>query len=924
MADYLTAQPSGWATPDVTLPLAPLSPPFLSADDAARYAHELIGDQRDVIYGGGILKNGKGHYFATLPIKGKDDDFFPWLFLSTDSQGRLKHPEGYTCCAFYRSNKADYEHTFQHYRGSTEALQSRINFFYSRSLYLMLALSSFVSVNYLSGLNGSLIKYQGSGSEREKELFKKLIMANSTKEEPFVRIVDAIRMLATAGPLIVIQATEIWHWKPGQIDAYFTLYSATSAQPAQGVKIQRSAFGPLLYSERAALDDCLSRIRQMPQSCYGFILKHAQRDEFSVTEPVTGRMDFLLHEAFSKSDRADLVLPDGFAIMAAYGCEGEYHLPDQLPAVQSHLFKNFVHPESLAKAIDVTLQLGFRTAHQSIPFYIATRDGALLKYVSYLSADEKKLFATLSHNEGGGRELTRNVLADVEPTLSYIQLVANAGELSVVRTSEQWGQSGRVQSDWQPYAGWRQRSFSPPFNDPDHAARYAHEQIAKRVDAVYGGLIYHVPGDRYMATLPLAVHTETFDPDCVIPEELTVLAPAGSTVIGVYHTHRVQPLQLWRSAVEERLNRNMFAPQELYAALKEWRGVKMYYLSAQDGALLKYTLTHSEQEKLMHDQLAPESDSLGQLKASTIERALRSNALKPSDYIRRVVGASKLEVIAASPLWGLRGAVGQEWVPNAAPSASRGRPFAPVLSPLFSSEEEAIRYAHYSVGDRQVRQRGFILRSSKTKAYVATEPVNTKGSALASDFPFDGEVRAFKIPEDFSVCALYIAAPRVPVEAVSDPVYANFIAPADLAYMLRNIHTLHERYRRGSVFPMLYLSTRDGALLRYLTSKVSQDLEYQLFREQGQKVIEALKNGHMSAQGYVQRVAYVGQLDVLLTSPQWASFGTVTKDWVPPWAGALLDQAPSVSNAAAHVGNNAPPANNPLAQPPMKFDKDEL
>lgn len=924
MIDYLTAQPSGWAPPDLTPPLPPLSPPYLSADDAARYAHELIGDRRDAKYGGGIFKNGKGQYFATLPIKGKDGGFLWWLFLSTDSQGRVKHPEGYTCCALYLSHEADYEAIFQHYRGTPEALQTRINFFYSQSIYIMLALSSFVSVNYLSGLNGSLIKYQGSGSEREKQLFKKLEVAAHTKEEPFVQVTDAVRALASAGQLSVIQATEVWHWKTGLIDANFSLYSAQRAQYVQAVVIQRPAFGPLLFNEHVALEYCLARIWQTPESNYGFILKHAQRDEYLVAEPVVGSMDFLLHEVFSNADRTDLVLPEGFTIMAAYGCESEYHDPDQIPSVQSLLFKNFIHPESLANAIDVTLKLGFRTGHQSIPIYIATRDGALLKYVSSLSANEKKLFAKLPQNEGGVRELTRNVLADVEPTVSYIQLVANAGELSVLRTSEQWGQVGRVQSDWLPYEAFTPRSFSPAFTDADHAARYAHELIAKRVDAVYGGLIYHVPGDRFVATLPLAVNTETFDPDRVIPTELKGLAPAGSTVVGVYCTRRVRPLQLRRSFTEERLSRTMFAPQQLHAAVEELHGVRTYYFSAADGALLKYTVTRSKQEHLLSDQLAPESDPSGPVKVSVISRALRANSLKPSAFIGMVARASKLDVIVSSPLWGPRGPVGPEWKPYPRPSSEGEKVVSPVLSPLFSSEEEAIRYAHENMGDRQVHQRGLILESVKRKAYVATEPVNAKGYTLPRDFPFSGELRYYKIPEDFVVCAMYIAAPRVPVEEVSDPVYANFIAPADLGEELSYIHSLHAPHRPKHPFFRLYLSTRDGALLRYLTSEVSQDLERQLFREHGQKVIEDLKSKRMSAQGYVQRVAYIGLLEVLFTSPQWASVGAVTKDWIPPLAVALPEQEASPRTQTSSVGNDAPAAIEPLPPPALKRDKDEL
>ena len=49
--------------------LPTLSPPFVSADDAARFAHELIGDHRDCEYAGVILKNAEGRYFASRPEK---------------------------------------------------------------------------------------------------------------------------------------------------------------------------------------------------------------------------------------------------------------------------------------------------------------------------------------------------------------------------------------------------------------------------------------------------------------------------------------------------------------------------------------------------------------------------------------------------------------------------------------------------------------------------------------------------------------------------------------------------------------------------------------------------------------------------------------------------------------------------------------
>ena len=43
-----------------------LSPAFISADDAAVYAHDLIGARREEEYGGFVLSK-DNHYFVTIP-----------------------------------------------------------------------------------------------------------------------------------------------------------------------------------------------------------------------------------------------------------------------------------------------------------------------------------------------------------------------------------------------------------------------------------------------------------------------------------------------------------------------------------------------------------------------------------------------------------------------------------------------------------------------------------------------------------------------------------------------------------------------------------------------------------------------------------------------------------------------------------------
>lgn len=902
MTDQTTLHASRWFPPDVTRKLPPLSPPFQTVDDAARYAHELIGDRRNATYTGCILIKDNGHYFSTHPVTSETGRFEPWSVLSTDSLGQLKHPDGYTCCAFYYSGDAHYSEVEHGYGGSPEEVATRISFFISPDLYVMLGISRFASIHYLSGLNGSLIKYQSSGSEPEKRLIKKLVSAAETLTEPFTSVVDAVRELAASGTLSVIQATEVWHSKIGVLDSTFSVYRATGIVDIDPVILQRPAFGPLLSSEEAALDDMISRIRQTPESNYGFILRHAERQQYMVTEPVTGAMDFLVRGALGTDGDTDRLLSAGYEIMAVYGCEGEYHDPQQVPAVQTSLFKNFIHPRTFETGIGVALRLGSGTAHRSLPLYIATRDGALLRYVSVLSADEQKLFAKLPPAEGGDMELARNLLADVEPTLSYIQSVANAGELSIVRTSDQWSPMGRVESHWHPYQHVVPLSLSPSFLDADQAARYAHEHIAQRVDAVYGGLVYQGLDGRFFSTLPVPVLTEIFDPEALFTSGRTSRVPLRSRLVGIYQSHRVRPLQLWRSEVSEQLNRTMIAPHLLFEALKERLGVSVHYFSAHDGTLLKYTTNQSPVERLLNTQLSPPAKHPQRVKSNAIETGLRANALTPEAYIHEVASAGKLDVLVPSTLWGPRGQVTGTWRPQP-PTEARGPNAGLIYSQIFSSEEDAMRYAHHNMGERKTRQSGCVLQSMKGDEFVVVEPVNGKRYTRFGDFLLSHETPLGSFAPGFYPCALYLAAPKIPVRHTRDQVYGNFFSPQDLGAMILKLHGSTTRVSPVPAFPPLYLSTRDGALLRYRTSDVSQDLEDQLFRDAGQALQSSLEAGRISALGYVRRVAYVGQLEVLVISAQWSLPGLVNKDWTP---GATIDVAPPAEHTGGEVDPRPP------------------
>ena len=895
MPESIVVRPLLRAPSNVQQTLPPVSPPFHHLDDAARFAHELIGDRKEVAYSGCILQAKNGQFFSTRPVKNESVYFEPWLFLSTDANGQLIHPDDYTCCAFYHSRGADYEKLPDDLLGHPEEAATRFDFFLSPDMYVMLMLSAFAPISYLSGLNGSLIKYQCSGSTQEKRLYQKLADAVQKRAPPFSSAEAAIRELASAGALSVIQSTEVWHSKTGPIDATFTRYVAYHELDIERVIISRPAFSPVLTSEEQTLDYMLSRIKQTSDSNYGFILGNAAADQFLITQPVTGLMDFFLLRALSPQDAADLVLPDGFEIIAVYGCEAEHHAPDQVPGVQTLLFKNFIHPQSLKNAIDIALKLGFRTDHRSLPVYIATRDGALLKYVSVLSADEKKLFALLPPDEGGEMDLARNVLADVEPTLSYIQLVANAGELSVVRTSAQWSAVGRVESHWVPYKHATPLSLSPDFLDADQAARYAHERIARRGNAVYGGLVYQRPDGRFFATLPVAMFSEMFDPENLLVPPLISGIAADCALVAFYQSPRVYPLQLWRPKVEEHLSRNMIAPHVLFEALKMPRGVMTHYFSAQDGALLKYTVSQSEIEDQLKIYLSPPAQQRQKVKANTLQMRLRANTLNPIVFVLDVALAGRLEVVVASPLWGPRGRVTQAWKPQP-PLLWSGPKVGPIYSQIFTRQTDAMRYAHENMGEREKRQSGYVLQSFMGTEFVVEEPVNAKGYTRFGDSLLSNEAPPDAFAPGFYPSAFYLAAPKHTSTYVRDPVYANFFSPKDLSAMLSKLRGISPDESAEPEFPLLYLSTRDGALLSYRTSVWSHEMERQMFRESGQVLLDSLKANQMSARDYVRHVAAIGDLQVIVTSAQWSIAGPVLKTWEPA---AVPDVAPTVPTKTA-------------------------
>lgn len=882
--------------PSIIGRLPTLSPAFISPDDAARFAHELIGDHRDSGYGGVILKNAQGRYVTSRPEKLAGDTFTVTQFMSTDTRGQLIQPPGYTCYAFYHSRRHALAMEHSSFTGVTkEDVQILANFFLPEDIHAILIMASFTSAHYLSGFNGSLLKVETRGASGESALFEFLSHAQEDREL-LNEMIQFVKQVTDTLHVNVIQSADIWAGKVGKLTPQFF---TPTRQPAvvEGVSVQRPAFGPLLTSERLALEYARTRTETLTAQHYLFIFKSRTSQTYLVSEPVTGEMDFDLERVCPKGMQDHPELPSGFTIFALYGCDGEYRDPSQVPAEQPTVYKNFLHPQALEKGVLKARELTPDDQIYALPLYIGTRDGALLKYVSWSSPVEKDLFAKLPESKGGGMELLHNVLSGVEKIDALIHSLAHTGDLDIVRGSEVWGREGRVESTWQPYEGLMRRPLSPVFIEMDDAARYAHELIACRVDMTYGGLVLRREDGRFVATEPLAVNTETFDSNKVFPPEIRGLKPWGHQVVATYHTHRIKPLQLWRSASEERLNRNMFAPHELRAAMLERTGFSRYF-SAQDGALLKYTCNGTEQEKIFLSKVAPPEEHPEQVYNNPLSVKLRAGALKPSQYVAQVARVGDLDVVVSSPLWGNRGKLKPDWKPDQTVTASYEASLQPAMSPLFTQAESAMRYVHGRMGERAQTQFGVILKSLTSDHYVATEPLSGRSALPGSIFPRPFGSQSYDLPAGFTFDSVYMATPKEPAARRNDDFYADFIAPTDLVNLAVLSSTVRDHTAGQVHYPAMFISTHHGALLSYRADNLNSVLDLDSHWGPNTPILTLLNTHTLRAPDYVRKIAASGRLEVLLTNSLWATTGRVTTAW-RPYALEMLTHTGSAPNVPA-------------------------
>lgn len=836
-----------------------LSPVYVMADDAACFAHALIGSQRDQGYVGLILQDRQKRYVATLPVPVATSRFNLDRLCPFEADGTpIILAEGYSLYGIYASRWVGDAQS----AGSDESERRKAaQMFTDQDIRSILSNQAHLSVAYLSGSADSLLAYrpdegkamalgklkdrvavQGGGSLIAREL-----MANT--REPS----DVVTELANTGELRVLVGSDTWGVRG-------SVFGDESSDEKPAIRTFQPRLGPIFSSPKQAVLHAhawaCSDYRAVAAGL-GFVLKHNDREEYVATETVAaGRLD-ALNQA---SDYGAQILIDEYHILSVY--YSAHWLPKGLSTADAWFARHFIPMDDLFVAVYDDKDTQRLTHHQDLSIYIAALDGALLHYRYSTSST---LFVT-GEDTVGSRILSSQIAGEVAPFPGVMGKVLAAGRLNVLVSSECWDEPGQVSAPWQPYTLLQRRSLSPAFLWRDDAVSYATAQLGTRRDRIFGGLVLRRADGLFVATLPVPVEVENFPANWIRLDELADKGAflAGSTVVARYHSRRhVEPI-FALSNPERDTYLNMFSTDFLSAILHEASGESTLspgteYLLGLDDSLIRYTLSHSADEKLLGQALA--SPSQHQLRQTPMELQMRAAQLTPSAFVTRLAKAGELYVVRETRLWGMARRL-SHWTGYSSPVAPALRRFAvadPALSPVCTQPDDAVRYIHTSSGPRDDLMFGFILKSLTSERYVTTLPVpGPQGNfTVARLFPQE------LLPLGYSVHGLYLCMPTVTAQRPGD-LFNSFITPMDLA---RGLDAVRVSSARGDTYLKLYLSCADGALLKFEPTTIAAQWT-------GFGAINVywkeLQAGQEPLLGYLRKVTRTGELKVIVRSTFWS------------------------------------------------------
>ncbi|AMS19964.1 hypothetical protein AYK59_07430 [Pseudomonas synxantha] len=849
--------------------LPPLSPPFISADDAVYWAHRQILHGLEWEFGGVILKDKEGYFRATAPKHGEAFIFRFEEVLPADKVGYPIAPAGFEVVAIYHSHAA--RHGQVRATGLTDAeTRFLLGSFLPEEMLFNLNLGAGVPVHYLSGPDGSLIKYVCSGSATEHALFERLLEdIQGTARDEYVHTLS--QESAAAGELWVVVPNQEWGGVRGRVKPGWEIGTAVTSR-VEALPLCTRVFALADKAAMAALDN------RAPAGAvtHGFILKSTQGYVATWPEPATPPW-FSPAVLFPVDDNGSLRLPEHCALQGAYVV-----VPDKVGGLSSvpepWLYKSMFSALQLAVGIGqlkVNADLGDQ--HSPMDLYFKTSDRAVLRYRLSGSAQEATLFTEPApgrfSDDGSEQRMASGALASRD----YVLRVAQAGQLAVIRTSQVWDEKTTLTQDWQPYS-IRQQPLSPAFVTADDAARYAHAQVDYGRLSNYAALILQRADQRFIVTQPVSTQRPRFALDAVYPLDehgaLIMLTPS-CRLHALFCSRAMSEAPQGLSASEAQVAQQMFMDTDIHTLLSNRQAVACGYLSGSVDSLLAYTTqdlqTYTERELL--ERVTPVQGH------SPVARALSGGELLPSAFVREQAYPGRLRVVVAGRLWGAAGPLPEDWQPGDTVDITR-LPQTPLLSQVFASAADAVRNAHKSILDRYGRPPsglGVVLRHRSLAQYVTTQWLAPQR--------LDQLLHTCRFAESlqqagFEVDSFYLSSVRVPDSATASGGWLarHFIGPGDLQAAIYD----NAGARRLPLAQRLtlHIATLEGALLAYDAG--SDDRLFGADAQAGQASFKRrLDSDELSTTDFVRHVASAGALRVVDASECWDQPGQINPSWAP-------------------------------------------
>jgi hypothetical protein len=886
--------------PFASLAKPQLSPAFLAADDAARYAHERIGTQRDYEFRGYVLEREDGRFVVTEPqVVAQSARFAPGQVYPVDAAGKPILPPGYVLRATYASCLAlslyDPQRMQRHAWNREQAcLDAQL--FSDADLYAILRNRQHAPLAYLSCAEDALIAYDSSGTQAENVLLSEVTPTakGSRMAEDLARGAmtpeDVVKQLASAGSLRVVIGNPLWGAR-GVVPEYWQAFAPAKAFQTP----EQVAFGALYSDANAAASAAHQRVQRCgpQQTCFAFILKHVNRDEYVVSEtvPVSAEQPlFALASLFRSDDSGAVEFPPAFKLHGLF--YARQWLPKKLATAAQWLGRHFLSSEDLYTAFFEARRLRPEGAKTGLPVYLSTLDQALLKYQA---PNSTTLFNPRIQTSGVAEDVHTQLRSGQLSAKRFVTQVITQSWLSVVVGNELWGEASpaRLAADWKPYPRFLRRALTPAYVCQVDAIRHVARLLGAAREQIHAGLVLKRGDGLFMATEPLPLFTEDFDPKWILPDEdveLNLLAP-GCKIVGRYRSRVASELPFLLPSLERPVYRDLFSTEVLATALASDHLWTHEYLLGAEGSILGFSLRDAEHDllataqksrlaadvALLESQLAPSTDAAHDPWSNLLERRMRNGVGTPTELVNRLIRVGALHVVQGSRLWGQPRKLQPGWRPlplgYTVSEPVRVATADQALSPAFCQADDAVRHAHAQAGAREHWRFGFVLTSARLAHSVVSLPV----SADDGKFPYERVFLRGQLPTGYSMQGLYLCAPaRQPEELPQSPVYRNFIPPSVLSAAQAMVEVIAAQ--PGARYKSLYLSCADGALLKYdARERWASDLPT---HAQMTAYVQSLQGAGNPAE-YIRKVAGSGELQVLERSATWATAGRVGADWTP-------------------------------------------